>query len=518
MCNFTHKYKQLLQKSFAAPRLLISLVTIILLISLIGITFLHSKFLPQMREDHKIIHITTQAGTSLSETVRIGNLATAKLHELPFVESVVLQVGRASKGQDIWGTNVGEFNVALKPIAASKIDTATKAIEDKLAEIKDADFEVKTFLTERIEEIISNHRADVVLNIYGENWDHLDLAALNVMHQLQKIDGVKNITQPAENGLPEISIKLKQKNLALYGLSNVDVLDSIHSAYQGKVVTQIYDNNHPTDVTVILNEKQRQHPKQLKNLPIKTVSGTFITLDEVADITEKSGHYLILHEGAKRLQTITFDIDGKDDANILDQVNQAIHHENLLPKNTYISLISMLDVAKKSQRDLLFHSIMAVIAVFVLLSFMFPNKRQLSLLLCNIPFCLSGGVIATLITSFELSLGAMVGFLTLFGISLRNSVMLLSHYDKLAKEEALCWNREMIIRGSVERLLPILMTATVTAIGLLPLAMGSGEAGKEIEGPMAIVILGGLFSSTILNLLVLPVVVCNTISHQKNFA
>lgn len=498
-------YVVILKKCFASPKILAIPIVILLIISGFGLKFLNSKFLPEMREGHFAIHMVTKSGTSLEESVRIGNLAAAEFKKFPFVKSVVLQVGRTEKGQDIWGTHDGEFNVALNPIKTSQIAEATQQITEALDKITEAEFSVKTFLTERIEEIISNHTSDAVLNIYGNDWDALDKSSTKIAALLGKIDGVKNIIQPGENAIPELSITLKPDALFLYGLSEVEVLSAIHSSYQGKVATQLYDKNHPTDVTVILDEKHRQNPTQLKDLPIRTNSGTFVKLGKIANLEQKAGRYLILHEGGQRLQTITFNIaKNKNAATVLNEVNKTIYQENLLPKGVYISLLSMLDAAKKSQHDLIFHSLMAVAAIFILLSFILPQKNQLLLIFINIPFALSGGIIATLLTSSELSLGAMVGFLTLFGMTLRNSVMLLSHYSSLVNNEGLSWNHETIIRGSVERLLPILMTALVTAIGLFPLALGSGEAGKEIEGPMAIVILGGLISSTILNLLAIP--------------
>ncbi len=510
-------YVVILKKCFASPKILAIPTILLLIISGVGLKFLNSKFLPEMREGHYVIHMMTKPGASLDESIRIGNKAAEELKKQPFVKSVVQQVGRTEKGQDVWGTYIGQFNVALKPIKPLEGAAATAKITEILNNIPEAEFSVKTFLTERIEEIISNHTSNAVLNIYGDDWDSLDQTSTKLASLLGKIDGVKNIIQPGENGIPELSIKLKPDALFLYGLSEVEVLSAIHSAYQGKITTQIYDKNHPTDVTVILDEKHRKSPKQLNDLPIRTNSGTFVKLSKIADLEQKPGRYLILHEGGQRLQTITFDIANKNTAKVLGEVDKTIHQENLLPKGVYVSLLSMLDAAKKSQHDLMFHSLMAVAAIFVLLSFILPHKNQLLLVFINIPFALSGGIIATLLSGSELSLGAMVGFLTLFGMTLRNSVMMLSHYASLVNNEGLKWNQETIIRGSVERLLPILMTALVTAIGLFPLALGSGEAGKEIEGPMAIVILGGLISSTILNLLAIPLITMKFNKHPKQF-
>jgi Cu/Ag efflux pump CusA len=227
-------------------------------------------------------------------------------------------------------------------------------------------------------------------------------------------------------------------------------------------------------------------------------------LKELADIYQDSGRYVVLHRGARRVQTVTGNVSGRDIASFVNEAKQRIAAMAALPAGSYVEFSGAAEAQAKSTRELMIHSAIAGVGIVLLLSIVMGNHRNLILVMINLPFALVGGVLAVFLSSSELSIGSLVGFVTLFGITLRNSVMLLSHYEHLVSVEGLTWNRETALRGAQERLTPILMTALVTALGLLPLAIGSGEPGREIEGPMAIVILGGLATSTLLNLLVLP--------------
>jgi Cu/Ag efflux pump CusA len=228
-----------------------------------------------------------------------------------------------------------------------------------------------------------------------------------------------------------------------------------------------------------------------------------VTLNQVADIYQSSGRYVILHEGARRVQTITCNVQGRSVDSFVEEARKRISRLPF-PGDTYVEFSGTAEAQAQSRRDLLVDSLLAGLGILLLLSVVMRNYRNLSLVLANLPFALVGGVLAALFTGGNLSLGSLVGFVTLFGITLRNSIMLISHYEHLVEVEGQAWDLETMLRGASERLGPILMTALVTGLGLLPLAIGSGDPGREIEGPMAVVILGGLVTSTLLNLLVLP--------------
>jgi Cu/Ag efflux pump CusA len=224
----------------------------------------------------------------------------------------------------------------------------------------------------------------------------------------------------------------------------------------------------------------------------------------LADVFEDTGRAEILHDGARRRQAVTCDVRGRDLTSFVEEVQRALENKVAFPAGTYAAVGGASAARAQARRDILAHSLAAAAGILLLLSIVFRNTRNLLLVLANLPFALVGGVLAVFATGGMVTVGAMVGFVTLFGITMRNSMMMISHFERLVEQEGMTWGVEAALRGASERLVPILMTAIVTALGLLPLAIGSGEAGREIEGPMAVVILGGLATSTALNLLLLP--------------
>jgi Cu/Ag efflux pump CusA len=305
-------------------------------------------------------------------------------------------------------------------------------------------------------------------------------------------------------GTPEVAVALRTPELLHWGFDPVSVLQDIHTAYQGEQVGAIYEGNRVFAVSVILPPDARNRMDSISALPIKNPEGVYIPLGQLARVYEASGRYVILHDGARRVQTITLNVAGSDVGAFVQNAQKQIAAKVALAPGNYIQFGGTAAAEAQSRRDLLVHSALAALGIVLLLSIVLMNWRNLILVLVNLPFALVGGVLAVFAGGGMLSLGAMVGFVTLFGITLRNSIMLISHYEHLVEIEGMEWGYQTAIHGASERLAPILMTALVTALGLLPLAIGSSAAGQEIEGPLAIVILGGLITSTALNLLVLP--------------
>jgi Cu/Ag efflux pump CusA len=255
---------------------------------------------------------------------------------------------------------------------------------------------------------------------------------------------------------------------------------------------------------VILDDATRRDPEAVGDLMLVNGDGVRMTLKQLADIELTNGRPSINHDGARRRQTVTCNVEKRDVASFVDEARTKVQASVKLPGDVYLEWSGAAEEQAKARRELLIHSLVAGVAVILLLCLVFSRASHVALVLANLPFALIGGVLAVFMEGGNTSIGSLVGFVTLFGISTRNSIMLISHYEHLVEHEGIAWNLETVARGASERLLPIMMTALVTALGVLPLALGSGEAGREIEGPMAIVILGGLVSSTLLNLLVLP--------------
>jgi len=278
----------------------------------------------------------------------------------------------------------------------------------------------------------------------------------------------------------------------------------VRAAYQGEVVGQAYDDGAVFNVITLLDPASRNSVTNIGNLPLRTSQGAYVTLKQVADVYEATGRYQVTHLGSQRLQTVTANVGGRAVTAFVQDAKAAVAAKVQLPIGTYVQFTGAAEAQSQSQRDLTLNSLVAGVGIVLLLSVVTRGWRNLVLVLANLPFALVGGVLAVFATGGMLSLGSMVGFVTLFGITLRNSIMMVSHYEHLVEVEELRWEPETAITGAADRLVPILMTSLVTALGLLPLAIGMNDAGREIEGPMAVVILGGLLTSMALNLLVLP--------------
>jgi CzcA family heavy metal efflux pump len=484
-----------------------AVLAVVLLLTVAGITtlpFFSTAFLPELQEGHFIVHMSAVPGTALRESMRLGRQVTGELLKIPYVRSVAQRVGRAEKADDILGTHDSEFEVDLKPLEGEQAELAQAEIRTVLTQFPGVNFAVNTFLSERVEETLSGYTASVVINVFGNDLDLVDKKAQEVARILGTIPGATDVQLQSPPGTPQLVVQLKKEGLARWGFDAVQVLDAVRTAYQGDTVGQVYDGNKVFDLAVILNPQDRSTVATVGALPLRSPNGTYVLLRQLADIYQTSGRYVALHDGARRVQAVTCNVAGGDTGSFVAGARKRILAGVSLPSGCYIDFTGTAAAHAKSQRDLLVHSLLVGFIIVLLLSIVMQNYRNLLLVLANIPFALVGGVLAVFASGGLLSLGSLIGFVTLFGITLRNSIMMISHFEHLVSSEGMPWGIDAAVKGASERLTPILMTATVTALGLLPLAIGSGEAGREIEGPMAIVILGGLITSTILNLLVLP--------------
>jgi len=299
---------------------------------------------------------------------------------------------------------------------------------------------------------------------------------------------------------------LRVNELASLGLRPLQVTDAMQVAYEGRAVGKVYEGNRSYEVAVIIEREARDDPEDIAQLPLRTADGLLVTLDQVADIQQTGGRYNILHRNAQRLQTVTCNVRGRDYNSFMNELRERVHREVRFDADTYPEFTGSAVEQAAAREELILHSLIAGIGVLVLVYVAIASFRHLLVMLLNLPFSLLGGVVAAVASGASLSVGSMVGFVTLFGITARNSIMLVSHYRYLVEVEGRQWDLPTMVRGSQERLPSILMTALVTALAMLPIAVNSDNPGREIMGPMASIIIGGLTSSTILNLLILPTV------------
>jgi CzcA family heavy metal efflux pump len=499
------RYARVLEALMPSPSGVTTAAALVCFASAATLPFFGATFLPEFREGHYLIHMSAVPGTSLDESFRLGAEVTRALRRDPRVRSVAQRIGRAELSEDTWGTHYTEFEVDLVPLTGEDAESVQDDLRRMLAGFPGVNFAIRGFLAERIEETLTGSTAELVVRVFGDDLDSLDVAARRVAETLHSIPGAADVQYDPPPVAPEALVRLRPEALSGAGLRADEALATIETATRGTVVAQVFEGNRATDVVVTLQPDRRTRPEDLRALPVTSSSGRQVELGQIADVARTTGRFLITHVGARRVQTVTGNVRGRDVQGVTRDLERRLESTGL-PGGVYVEVGGAGAAQREARRELLRDGLLAGAGIVMLLWVAFGEASRLWLVLANLPFALVGGVLAVFVTGGLLSLGSLVGFVTLFGIATRNAVMLISHYDHLVTVEGVAWGEGAAVRGALERLGPILMTALVTALGLLPLAIGSGDPGREIEGPMAIVILGGLCTSTVLSLFVLPVV------------
>jgi CzcA family heavy metal efflux pump len=498
-------YEGLLRRLAHFPRTILGATALATIAGAALLPSFGSTFLPEFKEGHYTLHMTALPGTSIEETQRLGLLVTKRLLAVPAVRSMSQRVGRAESADDTWGPNYSEIEVDLhEGLDGARLRRADAEIRSALVGFPGLIFSLKPFLTERVEETLSGASAAVAVDVFGNDLNAIDAVAKDVAAAMRRVPGAREVQVRTPSTTPQLTIRLRDDDLRRWGMSRVDVLDLLRIAYGGETVGQAYDGHHAFNIITILDEESRNNIARVSELPMRTPTGGYVLLRQVADLRETNGRYEVDHLGARRLQIVTAEVTRGDVVSYVDAARKAVAKNVVLPKGVYVEFAGSAEAQARARRDLLVHSSIAFAGVLLILSLITRHWRNLLLVLCNIPFALVGGVIAVYFSGSILTLGSMVGFVALFGISLRNSIMMISHYEHIVSVEGMPWGLDTAVSGAADRLTPIVMTSLVTALGLLPLAVGLNEPGREIQGPMALVILGGLASSMTLNLLVLP--------------
>jgi CzcA family heavy metal efflux pump len=467
--------------------------------------YLGGAFMPDFREGHFVMQVTSSVpGTSLAEMLGVGRRISAEVLALPYIQSVEQQVGRAELGEDTWGPHRSELHIELKRDAHVDQAEAQQALRDILEHYPGIQSEVVTFLGDRISESLSGETAQVAVKVYGTDLDVLDRVGERIQGALSKLDGVVDLQFKRESGTPAIAIDLVPQALSAAGLHAQDVLDTIETAYAGARVGQTFSGVRAVDTVVLLPDALRHDPQALGHLLINGPVGP-IPLSQVAHVTVGQERFSIEHDGGQRRISVTFNAaPGAVLQDVVGAARQAIARSGALPPGVFVEFTGTAAAEAQTRNELLLYSGLALVLIVVILSVSFRWRANSALVMVNLPFSLIGSVFVIAVTGVGLSLGTVVGLVTVFGVSARNAILQLAHYEHLVEVEGAPWDVATIARGANERLIPILMTAAVTALGLAPLALGLHESGQEIEGPMAVTVLGGLVSSTLLNLMVLP--------------
>ena len=482
----------------------------IVLLPLLG-----ARLLPDFRENYLIAHAALRPGIALTETARVGNRIAARLAAIAGVKSVAEQIGRAENGQDPDAPNKSEFEVQIDPehgATAAQIETK---IRDVFDDFPNQLVEIYSVLAERIGETLSGESASFFISVFGPDLDRDDQIATQIAAVLEKLpdSGAVRLKVPARQ--PELRLELKPNELALHGLQAAEVLQTVNAAYHGTVVAQLSQADRSVPIAVRIAAGAAT-PDAVGKLLLRARDGALVPLSAVASLELVSARSLIDHEDGLRRQVVVANPRTSDQAGYAAAARRAIAKNVLLPPDIYLRYGGAAEAQAAAAHELLLHSAAAFVLIVLLLALGFGYARHVILVLVALPSTLIGGVAAVAVTGGSLSLGAMVGFVALFGMAARNTILLISHYDHLVTAEGASWNLAAALRGAEERLTPVLLTALLTGLALLPVAIQMHQPGHEIEGPMAVVILGGLVSSTLVSLLFVPPLAVRWLRHTPD--
>lgn len=492
-------YGALLPGSLRHPRILAASAIALTLLSLGALPFLAGKFFPQFQEDGFIVHMTGLPGTSLAQSVAVGKVVQERISKVPGVLSVAQRAGRAELADEVSGPESSEIDVRL----SEDVDVArtTRRIREALKEVPGFVFGVSQFFTERLEEVEGGEPAPVVVSASGPDLDRLRDIGAEVSRVMASIPGARDIRADQQAKVPQISVRFDRARAAQVGGTMQGLQDAVTTAFHGLEVASVFEGQRIVPVVVKYPDESRDDLESIRNLPVRAAAG-IVPLKAVADVAIQDVPNLISRQNGSRRLVVTCDTTGSA-GSFSRELGRRLRSMPL-PSGYSLQLSGDYAAQQRSIRELVLIGMMALVGVFLLLFTDFRSARLAGLVFTGLPLAVVGGIAAAGITRTPLSLGAVVGFVTLFGITARNAIMLLSHYRHLEQVEGAPFGPDLVARGSVDRLVPILMTALVTGLALIPLVAGGSRAGQEIEHPMAVVIAGGLFSSTCLTLLLLP--------------
>jgi CzcA family heavy metal efflux pump len=502
------RYRRLLESAFRHPGRVLSVALGLLIVAVSTVPFLGGDFLPPFREGTLNINTFLPPGTSLAESNRIGALVEATLHEIPEVVSTTRRTGRGERDEHAAGVSQSELEVVLSSSDRSHEEMVEEA-RAKLATVPGLVFEVGQPISHRIDHLLSGTRAQIAIKLFGPDLATLRTLGERIRAAAEGVPGLVDLSLEPQVGVPQLQVNLDRRAAAALGLTAQGVADAVETAFYGRAVSRVLDVPGLFDIFVRLDDGSRASPEAIGEVPMATPSGARVPIAQIAEVRLDRGPNTIHRENLERRIVVQANVSGRDMASAVEDVRRAISTSVVLPKGYSIRYGGQFEAREKASRQILLLSLLSVSGVFLLLYLALGTVRESVLVMANLPLAFIGGVLVAAAAGGVLSVGSLVGFITLFGIATRNGIMLVSHYQHLLEREGRGF-REAVVEGSIERLSPILMTALVTGAGLLPLVLGAGEPGKEIQQPMAVVILGGMVTSTFLNMIVVPVLYFKT--------
>ena len=496
------RYAGILNWTLRRPYKIIGASALMLGAAVAVIPFMGREFLPPFNEGTLNINANLPPGAPLKESNRVGNLIEMALREVPEVVSTTRRTGRAELDEHAAGVNTSELEVVTKEDGRSHAEVMEEA-RQKLATIPGVAVEVGQPISHRIDHLLSGTRAQIAIKLFGPELATLRTKANEIRDAMAAVPGVVDLLVEPQVGVPQVQINLKRQAAAAVGLSAGDLAEAVDTAFNGEVVSQVLEDQSTYDVLVWFDDAARQSIETIAGALIDTPTGAKVPIGQVAEVRTDQGPNTINRENVQRRIIIQSNVAGRDLGSVINDVRAAISQKVALPQGYFVQYGGQFEAQEKASRQITLLSLVAIAGIFLLLYVALRSTRAALLVMANLPLALIGGVVMVFLSGGTLSVASLVGFITLFGIATRNGIMLITHYRHLMEEEGVSF-REAIVQGSMERLSPILMTALVTGVGLIPLALGAGEPGREIQQPMAVVILGGIVTSTFLNMIVIP--------------
>ncbi|MEP0938183.1 MAG: efflux RND transporter permease subunit [Ekhidna sp.] len=497
------RYVGVLERTLKFPKTVIGLTVGAFIISLILLTQLGRSFLPEFNEGSLVISAVGVPGMSLEESNKNGKLIEQLLLEMPEVDVVTRRTGRAELDEHAQGVNAAEIDVPFTLDGKSK-EQFFEEVRTKLSVVPGINITLGQPIAHRIDHMLSGTRANIAIKIFGDDLQRLFELGKSVETNINSIDGIADVAVDQQIEVPQIRITPKRQMLSAYGMTVGDLMEQVDVAFAGEKAGEIYEGQKYFDLIVRFQKVSRSSMASIQNALVTLPNGGQITLDQLADVKSVSSPNTISRENVKRKIVVAANVQGRDLRGVVNEIQQIVDANIDLPEGYRVEYGGQFESEAKASQLLLITAVVAILIIFLLLYYEFQDVKLSFIVLINLPLALIGGILIVYFTSGIISIAATIGFISLFGIATRNGILLVSRYEDLRKEGLQGF--ELLKTGALDRLNPILMTAFTTGLALIPLALKGGEPGNEIQSPMAVVILGGLLSATLLNLIVIPCV------------
>ena len=493
-------YGALVERVITYPRQVIGAALVVLVMAIAITPTLGSAFLPEFNEGSLTVSVVTVPGTSLDESNSVGRRVEEILLAHPSVRNTDRRQGRAELDEHAQGVNAAEIDATLEPDIDK--ETTFEELRREFSAIPGTSVTIGQPIGHRIDHMLSGTRANIAVKIFGPDLYQLRQVGEKVREAMQTVPGIADLQLEQQLDVPQLRILADRGALARHGMSVGALAEAIDVAFNGEVVSQVLESGRSHDLVVRFPDSLRANATAIANVVLDTPSGVRAPLSQLARVTIEPGPNTISRENVQRKIVVQANVAGRDLGSTVAEIRQVVTDRVTLPEGYHVEYGGQFEAQEQSTRTILLLSMLSIATIFLLLYAEFRSARTAAVVMANLPLALIGGVLAVRFTSGIVSIASLVGFVTLFGIATRNGILLVSHYRHLIQEGVSF--HEAIVRGSLERLSPILMTALTAGLALVPLAFGGGEPGNELQTPMAIVILGGLLSATALNMIVLP--------------